>query len=112
VDPWIRFLYIQLKKNESDPRFVLLHWQCRYTAPMNWFGLTLLSAFALATADALSKRYLTHYRPGELVMVRLGAHGALLLLLLLAQPCRIRPGCSGAGFAWRYRWKSAPPGCI
>ncbi|MDH5469902.1 MAG: DMT family transporter [Gammaproteobacteria bacterium] len=53
---------------------------------MNWLGLTLLSAFALATADALSKRYLSHYRPGDLVLVRFGVAGALLLPVLLAQP--------------------------
>ena len=53
---------------------------------MNWFGLTLLSAFFLATADALSKRFLAHYRPGELVMVRFGVAGVLLLPLLLLQP--------------------------
>jgi len=52
---------------------------------MNWLGLTLLSAFFLATADALSKRFLAHYRPGELVMVRFGVAGALLLPLLLLQ---------------------------
>lgn len=53
---------------------------------MNWLGLTLLSAFALATADALSKRYLSHYRPGDLVLVRFGIAGTLLLPMLLAQP--------------------------
>ena len=53
---------------------------------MNWFGLTLLSAFFLATADALSKRYLAHYRPGELVLVRFGVAGALLLPWLVLQP--------------------------
>ncbi len=53
---------------------------------MNWLGLTLLSAFALATADALSKRYLSHYRPGDLVLVRFGIAGTLLLPVLLAQP--------------------------
>jgi drug/metabolite transporter (DMT)-like permease len=57
-----------------------------YTAAMNWLALTLLSAFALATADALSKRYLSHYRAGELVLVRFGVAGILLLPLLLMQP--------------------------
>jgi len=52
---------------------------------MNWFALTLLSAFFLATADALSKRFLAYYRPGELVLVRFGVAGALLLPLLLSQ---------------------------
>jgi drug/metabolite transporter (DMT)-like permease len=57
-----------------------------YTAQMNWFGLTLVSAFALATADALSKRYLSHYRPGELVLVRFSVAGVMLLPILLVQP--------------------------
>jgi drug/metabolite transporter (DMT)-like permease len=55
-------------------------------ATMHWISLTLLSAFFLATADTLSKRYLSHYRPGELVLVRFGVSGALLLPLLLWQP--------------------------
>jgi len=53
---------------------------------MHWINLTLLSAFFLATADALSKRYLSHYRPGELVLVRFGVSGVLLLPLLLWEP--------------------------
>jgi drug/metabolite transporter (DMT)-like permease len=53
---------------------------------MNWLVLTLLSAFALATADALSKRFLSHYRPGEMVLVRFGVSGIILLPLLLMQP--------------------------
>jgi len=53
---------------------------------MHWINLTLLSAFFLATADTLSKRYLSHYRPGELVLVRFGVAGALLLPLLWWQP--------------------------
>ena len=53
---------------------------------MDWFGLSLLSAFALATADALTKRYLSHYRAGDLVLVRFGIAGVLLLPLLAAQP--------------------------
>ena len=55
-------------------------------ANMHWITLTILSAFFLATADALSKRYLSHYRAGELVLVRFGVSGALLLPLLLWQP--------------------------
>jgi len=53
---------------------------------MNWFGLTLLSALFLATADTLTKRYLNHHRPGELVLVRFGVPGILLLPLVLLQP--------------------------
>lgn len=57
-----------------------------YTDVMNWLTLTLLSAFTLATADMLSKRYLAHYKPGELVLVRFGVAGVLLLPLLVLQP--------------------------
>lgn len=53
---------------------------------MHWFGLTLLSALFLATADTLTKRYLNQYRPGELVLVRFGVPGILLLPLVLLQP--------------------------
>ncbi|MDH3980863.1 MAG: DMT family transporter [Gammaproteobacteria bacterium] len=64
---------------------------------MNWLALTLLSAFALATADALSKRHLSHYRPGELVLVRFGVAGALLLPQLLMQPW---PQLTAAFWGW------------
>ena len=64
---------------------------------MHWISLTLLSAFFLATADTLSKRYLSHYRPGELVLVRFGVSGALLLPLLLWQPW---PQLSPAFWGW------------
>ena len=52
---------------------------------MHWLGLTLLSAFCLATADAATKRYLSHYRPAEMVLVRFGVTGVLLLPLLFLQ---------------------------
>jgi drug/metabolite transporter (DMT)-like permease len=64
---------------------------------MHWISLTLLSAFFLATADTLSKRYLSHYRAGELVLVRFGVSGALLLPLLLWQPW---PQLSTAFWGW------------
>jgi len=64
---------------------------------MHWINLTLLSAFFLATADTLSKRYLSHYRPGELVLVRFGVSGALLLPLLLWQPW---PSLTPAFWGW------------
>jgi drug/metabolite transporter (DMT)-like permease len=66
-------------------------------AHMHWITLTLLSAFFLATADTLSKRYLSHYRPGELVLVRFGVSGALLVPLLLWQPW---PPLSMAFWGW------------
>jgi drug/metabolite transporter (DMT)-like permease len=64
---------------------------------MHWISLTLLSAFFLATADTLSKRYLSHYRPGELVLVRFGVSGVLLLPLLLWQPW---PALSPVFWGW------------
>ena len=64
---------------------------------MNWLSLTLLSAFCLATADMLTKRYLACYRPGELVLVRFGVAGILLLPLVLLQPWPIMPP---AFWAW------------
>jgi drug/metabolite transporter (DMT)-like permease len=53
---------------------------------MPWFGLTLISAFCLATADAITKRYLSDYRPGQMVLVRFGVTGLLLSPLLVLQP--------------------------
>lgn len=53
---------------------------------MHWLGLTLLSAFCLASADTVTKYYLSNYRPGEMVLVRFGVTGALLLPLLFLQP--------------------------
>ncbi len=53
---------------------------------MHWLSLTLFSAFFLATADTLTKRYLTDYRPGELVIVRFGISGLLLAPVILMQP--------------------------
>jgi len=64
---------------------------------MHWISLTLLSAFFLATADTLSKRYLSHYRPGELVLVRFGVAGMLLLPLLLWEPW---PSLSPVFWGW------------
>jgi drug/metabolite transporter (DMT)-like permease len=66
-------------------------------AGMHWISLTLFSAFFLATADTLSKHYLSHYRPGELVLVRFGVSGALLLPLLLWQPW---PTLSATFWGW------------
>lgn len=53
---------------------------------MPWLYLTLFSAFFLATADAVTKRYLSHYPAGELVLVRFGVTAVLLLPLLMLQP--------------------------
>jgi drug/metabolite transporter (DMT)-like permease len=58
---------------------------------MHWFYLALFSAFSLATADALTKRYLSHYPAGELVLVRFGVTAILLLPLLVMQPWPAMP---------------------
>jgi len=53
---------------------------------MDWLSLTLISAFCIATADALTRKYLQGYSARELVMVRFGMPGLLLLPLLVMQP--------------------------
>ena len=55
-------------------------------AAMDWLALALLCAFSLATADALTKRYLAGYTPLEGVMVRFGWTGLLMLPLALIHP--------------------------
>jgi len=52
---------------------------------MAWFPLALLCAFSLATADAATKAWLQGYTTRELVLVRFGLTGLLLLPLLLWQ---------------------------
>ncbi|WP_303908544.1 DMT family transporter [Thiohalomonas denitrificans] len=46
----------------------------------------MLSAFALASADAVTKRFLYAYSSRELVLVRFGAAGLLLVPLAIMQP--------------------------
>ena len=53
---------------------------------MGWLPLTLLSAFCIATADALTRKYLQGYSARELVIIRFGMPGLLLLPLLAIQP--------------------------
>jgi uncharacterized membrane protein len=53
---------------------------------MHWLFLTLVSAFCIASADALTRKYLQGYRARELTVVRFGMPGLLLLPLLLLQP--------------------------
>ncbi len=53
---------------------------------MEWLPLTLLSAFCIATADALTRKYLQGYSARELVIIRFGMPGILLLPLLAMQP--------------------------
>jgi drug/metabolite transporter (DMT)-like permease len=53
---------------------------------MGWLPLALLSAFCIASADALTRKYLQGYRARELVIVRFAMPGILLLPLLAIQP--------------------------
>jgi len=53
---------------------------------MAWLVLSLVSAFFLATADAVTKRYLSGCRPGEMTIIRFGSIGVLLLPLLWVEP--------------------------
>jgi drug/metabolite transporter (DMT)-like permease len=53
---------------------------------MDWLSLTLISAFCIATADALTRKYLQGYTARELVIIRFGMPGLLLLPLLVVQP--------------------------
>ena len=53
---------------------------------MNWFPITLLCAFSLASADALSKAKLSDYSARELAFVRLTLAGLMVSPLLLARP--------------------------
>ena len=46
---------------------------------MDWLSLTLFCAFCLATADAMTKAWLGGYSARELVLIRLGLTGLLLL---------------------------------
>ncbi len=52
---------------------------------MNWVTLALMSAFFLASADAVTKRYLSKSRASEIILVRFGLSGLLLLPILLMQ---------------------------
>ena len=53
---------------------------------MDWFGLTLFSAFCIASADAMTKKYLSDYRASEMVIIRFAIPGLLLLPVLAMQP--------------------------
>ncbi len=49
---------------------------------MDWFSLSLLSAFTLASSDAMAKRYLQGYSAVEMTLVRFVLSGLLLLPLV------------------------------
>lgn len=53
---------------------------------MDWFALTLLCAVALAAADAFTKKFFSDCRGWELLVVRFGVPGIILLPLVFANP--------------------------
>lgn len=53
---------------------------------MNWFSITLISAFSLASSDALIKKYFSHYAPAELVMVRFVPPAIMLIPICFLYP--------------------------
>ena len=57
-----------------------------YALSNNWLIISLCSAFFLATADTITKRYLSSCRPGEMTLIRFGSIGVLLLPLLFVGP--------------------------
>ncbi len=64
---------------------------------MEWFWLALTCAFSLATADALTKKYLGDYTAPELALVRFVGTGLLLSPLLLWRP---PPSLPAVAWAW------------
>ena len=64
---------------------------------MYWLGLTLFCAFALATADALTKKFLSGLTAHELVVVRFVLTGLLLVPVLAGQPL---PALAPALWGW------------
>ncbi len=53
---------------------------------MEWFALTLISAVTLAAADALSKKYFQGHSGWELLLLRFGVPGLLLLPVAWLNP--------------------------
>ena len=68
-----------------------------------WLPLTLLCAFALASSDAATKAWLQGYGARELVLVRFGVAGLLLLPLVAVWP----PGAQPLAF-WGWLMVLAP----
>ncbi len=64
---------------------------------MNWFALSLISAFSLASADAFTKRNLSDYSEEELVLVRFFIPALILSPILLFEPL---PALPHAFWAW------------
>lgn len=64
---------------------------------MNWFALSLISAFSLASADAFTKRNLGDYSEEELVMVRFLIPALILSPFLVFRPV---PHLPSAFWVW------------
>lgn len=58
---------------------------------MNWFTISLVSAFLLASADAFTKRDLSDYSEEELVLVRFFIPALMLSPILLFEPLPVLP---------------------
>lgn len=58
---------------------------------MNWFFLSLASAFSLASADTVTKRWLQEYRARDLVLVRFLFTALFLLPIVFSQPWPVLP---------------------
>lgn len=64
---------------------------------MEWFTLTLLCAFSLATADAYTKKHLSHCYGMEMMLARFFVPGLLLAPLIYFYPL---PQVSVEFWAW------------
>ena len=58
---------------------------------MDWFSLSILCAFSLATSDALSKKYLSDYSAWQLLLIRFSVPGVLLIPVLAIHPVTSLP---------------------
>ena len=66
---------------------------------MHWFALTLVSAISLAAADALSKKYFQGCTGWELLLLRFGVPGLMLLPVAYLYPIPPAPAAFWGGMA-------------
>lgn len=64
---------------------------------MDWFSITILCAFSLASSDALAKKYLGSYSAWALLLIRFFVPGVLLLPVLFVFPL---PDAPPVFWAW------------
>jgi drug/metabolite transporter (DMT)-like permease len=67
---------------------------------VDWLTLSLLCAFSLATADALTKRWLQGFDAREIALIRFVWPGLLLSPLLVVEPLRALPPAFWYWVAW------------